>query len=90
MRNLLLESQGEKKRQRTGPGMMRGPVWGGRQAAGKADSQAFCGKRLPHPYRERPQPRLMQLALCAHNVHTKKKAVEVFLCKRFKRINSLN
>jgi hypothetical protein len=37
-----------KKRQRTGPGMMRGPVWGGRQAAGKADSQAFRGKRLPH------------------------------------------
>ena len=37
-----------KKRGRTGPGMMRGPVWGGRQAAGKADSQAFCGKRLPH------------------------------------------
>jgi hypothetical protein len=42
------------------------------------------------PNRERPQPRLMQLALCAHNVHTKKKAVEVFLCKQFKRINSLN
>jgi hypothetical protein len=79
-----------KKRQRTGPVVMGGPVWGGRQAAGKADSQAFCGKRLPHPYRERPQPRLMQLALCAHNVHTKKKAVEVFLCKQFKRINSLN
>ena len=39
-----------KKRGRTGPGMMRGPVWGGRQAAGKADSQAFCGKRLPHPW----------------------------------------
>ena len=37
-----------KKRERTGPGMMRGPVWGGRQAAGKADSQAFSGKRLPH------------------------------------------
>ena len=28
--------------------MMGGPVWGGRQAAGKADSQAFSGKRLPH------------------------------------------
>ena len=42
------------------------------------------------PNGERPQPRLMQLALCAHNVHTKKKAVEVFLCKQFKRINSLN
>jgi hypothetical protein len=27
---------------------MGGPVWGGRQAAGKADSQAFRGKRLPH------------------------------------------
>jgi hypothetical protein len=39
-----------KKRQRTGPGMMRGPVWRGRQAAGKADSQAFRGKRLPHPW----------------------------------------
>jgi hypothetical protein len=38
------------KRGRTGPGMMRGPVWGGRQAAGKADSQAFSGKRLPHPW----------------------------------------
>jgi hypothetical protein len=37
-----------KKRQSTGPGVMGGPVWGGRQAAGKADSQAFCGKRLPH------------------------------------------
>jgi len=37
-----------KKRQRTRPVIMRGPVWGGRQAAGKADSQAFCGKRPPH------------------------------------------
>ena len=37
-----------KKRGSTGPGMMRGPVWGVRQAAGKADSQAFRGKRLPH------------------------------------------
>jgi len=40
--NLLLESQGEKKRQSTGPGMMRGPVWGGPQAAGKRHSQPFC------------------------------------------------
>jgi len=47
--NLLLESQGEKKRQSTGPGMMRGPVWGGPQAAGKRHSQPFCRKRLPHP-----------------------------------------
>jgi hypothetical protein len=38
-----------KKRGSTGPVVMGGPVWGGRQAAaGKADSQAFCGKRLPH------------------------------------------
>ena len=36
--NLLLESQGEKKRQSTGPGMMRGPVWGGPQAAGERHS----------------------------------------------------
>ena len=37
-----------KKRQSNWPGVMGGPVWGGRQAAGKADSQAFSGKRLPH------------------------------------------
>ena len=29
--------------------MMRGPVWGGPQAAGKRHSQPFCQKRLPHP-----------------------------------------
>ena len=29
--------------------MMRGPVWGGPQAAGKRHSQPFCRKRLPHP-----------------------------------------
>ena len=29
--------------------MMRGPVWGGPQAAGKHHSQPFCQKRLPHP-----------------------------------------
>ena len=45
----LLESQGEKKRQGTGPGMMRRPVWGGPQAAGKRHSQPFRAKRLPHP-----------------------------------------
>ena len=39
-----------EKRQSTGPGMMSGPVWGGRQAAGKADSQRFSGKRLPHAW----------------------------------------
>ena len=39
-----------KKRGSTGPVVMGGPVWGGRQAAGKADSQAFSGKRLPHPW----------------------------------------
>ena len=46
--NLLLESQGEKKRQSASPGMMRGPVWGGPQAAGKRHSQPFRAKRLPH------------------------------------------
>ena len=40
--NLLLESQGEKKRQSTSPVLMRGPVWGGPQAAGKRHSQPFC------------------------------------------------
>ena len=39
----------KKKRQRTGPGMMRGPVWRGPQAAGKRHSQPFSAKRLPHP-----------------------------------------
>ena len=34
---------------------MRGPVWGGPQAAGKRHSQPFCGKRLPHP-REGSRP----------------------------------
>ena len=29
--------------------MMRGPVWGGPQAAGKRHSQPFRAKRLPHP-----------------------------------------
>ena len=29
--------------------MMRGPVWGGPQAAGERNSQPFCEKRLPHP-----------------------------------------
>ena len=29
--------------------MMRGPVWGGPQAAGKRHSQPFSQKRLPHP-----------------------------------------
>ena len=29
--------------------MMRGPVWGGPQAAGKRHSQPFSAKRLPHP-----------------------------------------
>ena len=31
--------------------MMRGPVWGGPQAAGKRHSQPFSQKRLPHPRR---------------------------------------
>ena len=47
--NLLLESQGEKNYLGTGPGMMRRPVWGGPQAAGKRHSQPFSAKRLPHP-----------------------------------------
>ena len=47
--NLLLESQGEKKRQSAWPGMMRGPVWGGQQVAGKRHSQLFRAKTLPHP-----------------------------------------
>ena len=38
-----------KKRQGPGPGMMRGPVWRGPQAAGKRHSQPFSAKRLPHP-----------------------------------------
>ena len=42
--------------------MMGGPVWGGRQAAGKADSQAFSGKRLPHrwlgSWRTKPAPEI--------------------------------
>jgi hypothetical protein len=37
-----------KKRGSNWPVVMGGPVWGGRQVAGKADSQAFSGKRLPH------------------------------------------
>ena len=47
--NLLLESQGEKERQSSGPGMMRGPIWGGPQAAAKRHPQSFSGERLPHP-----------------------------------------
>ena len=50
--DLLWRSGGLKKRGSNWPVMMGGPVWGGRQAAGKADSQAFSGKRLPHgPHR---------------------------------------
>ena len=45
-----LEKRVLKKRGSTVPVVMGGPVWGGRQAAGKADSQAFSGKRLPHPW----------------------------------------
>ena len=44
--NLLLESQGEKKKTED-RGMMRGPAWGGPQAAGKRHSQPFSQKRLP-------------------------------------------
>jgi hypothetical protein len=40
----------KKKRQRTGPGMMRGPVWRGPQAAGKRHSQPFSAKRLRHAW----------------------------------------
>ena len=40
----------EKKRQGLSPGMMRGPVWGGRHAAGKRHSQPFRAKSLPHPW----------------------------------------
>ena len=40
----------KKKRQRTGAGMMRGPVWRGPQAAGKRHSQPFSAKRLPHAW----------------------------------------
>ena len=29
--------------------MMKGPVWGGPQAAGKRHSQPLCQERLPHP-----------------------------------------
>ena len=37
------------------------------------------------PNGERPEPLAMQLALCVdYDVHTKKKAVELFLRKRFK------
>jgi hypothetical protein len=48
--DLLWRRGGLKKRGSNWPGVMGGPVWGGRQAAGKADSQAFSGKRLPHPW----------------------------------------
>ena len=37
------------KRQRPSPVLMRRPVWGGPQAAGKRHSQPFRAKRLPHP-----------------------------------------
>ena len=46
--DLLWRSGGLKKRGSNWPVVMGGPVWGGRHAAGKADSQAFSGKRLPH------------------------------------------
>ena len=39
----------KKESQRTGPGMMRRPAWGGPQAAAKRHSQPFSAKRLPHP-----------------------------------------
>ena len=41
-----------KKRGRRGPGGDGGEGLseGGRQAADKADSQPFCGKRLPHAW----------------------------------------
>ena len=36
------------------------------------------------PNGERPEPLAMQRALCDYDVHTQKKAVELFLRKRFK------
>ena len=39
----------EKESGRPSPVLMRRPVWGGQQAAGKRHSQLFSQKRLPHP-----------------------------------------